>query len=279
MPWNTENAAQQMQTFRCAGTLIVAAPFRDGLIVAADTCATLGNGQRYAKHKLLIPTRPRRTVLAILGTGVVYPAPPADTSNILQFLWGTRPFLNLEQVACAAFEAGAEELTPESFRNALAACEVAAAMALRERPELAAQLDNHDFFTLFAANFQSLTGASVIASCRALVENRALRIVDPEWCEFAQASAFETRFYGEADYVRQNVLPNLGLRYVGLAARTVAEIPQQAAEDAAVNLIELASQIAKENPPACGIAAPVDVVLVAEDNRATPLRWATFESP
>lgn len=41
-----------MECLRSTGTLIVAGPSRDGLIIAADRCATLPDGQKYSKHNL-----------------------------------------------------------------------------------------------------------------------------------------------------------------------------------------------------------------------------------
>ncbi len=265
-----------MEHLRSTSTLIVTAPCRDGLIIAADTCATLSNAQRYAKHKLITPNRPPRTVLAVAGTGIVYPAAPAGTTEIIEFIRGAQPFLNLEVQARTSLENGPEELTADTFRDTVTACVAAATRVFQEHTELLTQLNNRDFFTLVTASFQPGTGASTIGSCRVRVEHGVLQVLDPEWFEFEQASRFETRFFGEADYVREKVIPHLGFKCIDLASRSVAEIPPETAENACVTLIQLASEIAVSDPPTSGIAPPIDVIFIGRSERPVCCRWASL---
>ena len=164
-----------MECLRSTGTLIVVGPSRDGLIIAADTCVTLSENQKYSRHKLIILSRPRRTVLAVAGDSRHYPLPPEGTTDIIDFIHNTTPLLNLEEVARTSLEAGPEELTEENFSDTAAICAEATNKLIQEHPEVLTKLKHTDFFHLLVASFQPSTGKSTIGTCRACVENQEVR--------------------------------------------------------------------------------------------------------
>lgn len=77
--------------------------------------------------------------------------------------------------------------------------------------------------------------------------------------------------------MRDKVLPHVPLAQLAMHGRPVAETPQQDAEQTAVNLVALASEIAVNDPPAYGIAQPTDVILISANDHPAPLQWAAIE--
>src|SRR5947207_10227233 len=59
-----------------SGTLVVATPSRDGLMVAADTRARLGPDVCDSHYKIVEPSRPDRTVFAVVGRSMHIEGPP-----------------------------------------------------------------------------------------------------------------------------------------------------------------------------------------------------------
>ncbi len=273
-----------MDCLRSTGTLIVAGPSRDGLIIAADTCATLPDGQKYSKHKLIILTRPRRTVLAVAGTVVIHPDPPEGTTDIIDFIHKTKPLLDLEEVAHDCLEAGPDELTEEIIRNTAAACTEAANELIRNHPEVLTKLKHPDFFHLMVTSFQPSTGKSTIGTCRACVENGVLRTLEPKWIEFEPSSVFDTLFIGESKWVKEEVVPQPEFMEIackcGVGSSSVADTTLETSEKVCVAIIELAAKTAASSryPPSSGIEPPIDVLFIGEKEPPVKRHWASFDN-
>jgi hypothetical protein len=69
-----------------AGTLVVVAPSRDGLIVAADSRARIDGAVCDSYHKITEPDRPDRTVFVVLGRSIYLEPPPSGLPEPCTYL-------------------------------------------------------------------------------------------------------------------------------------------------------------------------------------------------
>ena len=268
-----------MECLRSTGTLIVAKPSRVGLFIAADSCVTLGDRQKYPRSKLILLTRPRRTVLAVAGDSRHYPLPPEGTTDILAFIHNTTPSLNLEEVARACLEAGPEELTEIIIRDTASKCTEAANKLIRKHPEVLTKRKHPDFFHLVVASFQPSTGKSTIGTCRACVENEVLRTLKPEWIEFEQSNVSHARWIGDKKWIEEKVEPLEEYKAMTSIWRLVAQTTRKDAEDVCVKIIKLAAKIAaSDEPKSGGIALPIDGLFIGEKEPPERCQWASLDN-
>ncbi len=281
--------------YKCvSGTLVVLVPSSEGLVVAADSRAVhrrvvLGKKTECqisdTNYKIVEVARPFRTIISVPGTGVMHDVPEEQAGDLTNALATAPRLLDLPSVVKSRLERGPEELNEEMVRKEIPRdCQAAVRQATAQEPEHFRQFEGKDLCYVVVANYNCERRCSTIASFAIFIEPKCLNPTIQKFKveEFRDADLICTRFFGETDYVKKNVLQGEGKKLIArhdemLLKGTIRRVSAQEAKAAADNLIEAASEMAKIVQPEFGIGGEIDVVLLGASPEPVHLRWKKVE--
>jgi hypothetical protein len=229
------------------GTLVVTAPSRDGLIVAADSRARMNGAVCDSYHKITEPARPDRTVFAVLGRSMYLEAPPSGLPDPCTYLRQAPRIYDIDALVKTYLETSGANVATAGTEELAARCIEAIV----------------NWFSLLL----SPTGEP-------FVSEKETEVVAPT----SQRSAMR---FGESEFFQKQVLNGPGRQFLGRAWKEwttkarIADIDRSLALNAAVDMIEAAAKTANLLRADLALGGPVDAVLLGDQPRPQRLRWKT----
>ena len=198
-------------------TLVAIVPWRDGLVIAADSRLTFFGAQCDGAFKILVPERPARTVAVVTGDSVFVAPPPAGTADLCGYLASAPRLLDVEAVVTGVLERGGDD----PARKLSAAC-VRAVERFRARyPAALRGYTGREIFSVAVASHDPGAGAATVRSFVVRVRNgrvEAARVVETR---IDGRSSRGVWIYGETDWVNRVVYAGAGRRFLD-AGRSVS---------------------------------------------------------
>lgn len=271
------------------GTLVIAIPCREGLLVAADRRATVHGQTIDGDSKLAVLNGSPVTVIAVTGAGE-FIAPPRAGQSTASWLAQAPRLFDARSVLEKAIEQRGRKLSADMLAG-IADDLVSELRSFfnRRQPALLARYAGTDLCR--AVIFQCRGGsppARVMATFTVTISNsREISAAGDLVRTFAPEEPFEVCSFGETEYVIEHVLNGSGRaalspklkRLLALASSVrVADLQVAEAEYVARGLIMAAEVTSASNPipSGCGIGGGATVVLLRPDlveSRAQSLSW------
>jgi hypothetical protein len=263
-----------------SGTLVVAAPSKDGLIVAADRRARIG-GRDFCDlhHKITELASPDRTVLVVAGATIQIPAPPRDMGDACTYLRQAPRYLDIDALAKKHIEmSGTNSLT--AMDELAAACVETIAGFQKSHGDEIRGFWGKRMFTVILATYVPAERTAVIKRFSLMlrpdgepfISERDTQAVGPTSRNVILA-------FGESEFLHKEVLNGPGRQFLTGAYREwrtkarIADIDRSVAVNAAVDVIEAAAKTADLLHTDVAIGGPVDAVLLGEAAKPQRVRW------
>jgi hypothetical protein len=258
-----------------SGTLVVAIPCREGLLVGADRRSTLRGEQVDGASKLEVLDGSPITAITVTGTGEFISDPPAGESAAFWLAKAPRHF-DARAVVRTAINRRERTLEPATIHG-VADDLVSALRAFfnRHPPELLSRYAGEELCRAVMFQCRGNPPARVVATFTvAISKSREIGAADLVVRNFASTEPFEVCRFGETQYVDEHVLSDFGrasltpkLKDLLSASPPIAEFSAADAELVAHGLIIAASATSSSIPipSGNGIGGGVTVLLIRSD--------------
>jgi hypothetical protein len=264
------------------GTLVVTAPSRDGLIVAADSRARMDGAVCDSYHKITEPTRPDRTVFAVIGRSMYLEPPPSGLPDPCTYLRQAPRLYDIDALVKTYLEtSGANIATMETEELAARCIEAIVAVQKTHGDHIRAFWGTR-MFTVILATYAPVERTSTIKWFSLLLSPTGEPFVSEKETEVTGPADRRTAMrFGESEFFQKQVLNGPGRQFLGRAWKewttkaTIADIDRSLALNAAVDMIEAAAKTAKLLRAKVALGGPVDAVLLGDQPRPQRLRWKT----
>ena len=270
------------------GTLVVMAPSRDGLVVAADSRSLRANNRTCdTAYKIVAVKSAEPAVFAVTGLSKIHGhRPGADPCREPGMT-----ALDLEETARQQLERHGLPATVAAMTRLGEASIAAAQRAQTLDPRIAhlyATYRGKRVHEIALGSYDTTRQEAVLARVAVRVSALGtLEVTDETYVRrIGQQAERLLEHFGQSDYVNGPLLRHgqqhirTVLRFLGLNERldqvqrkTVADTSADAAVHAAVNLIEGAAALTATIPAEAPIGGPVDVVLLSKTKQVSRVRW------
>ena len=265
------------------GTLVLLVPFKDGLIVGADSRTIVLNTACDYQTKILIPRRPNRTIATVTGIGVQVNNPSSEVTDICQYIGSAPRALDIEKTVTEYLERSNTDIENIKLEEPAQQCVDAVRNFQLAWPLANLQFAGQELFQVVLANYNPNSKLGHIRGF--LVKLSAMLEPHYEQTESKEFSPQDPAGFtaaGEVNYLNQYVFRGVGRAFLSREAirflteqRSAAEISRQEAVAVAIDIIEATSKTTALIPAPYGIGGPVDVVLLGDEARPEKLRWKT----
>jgi hypothetical protein len=265
------------------GTLVVTAPSKDGLIVAADSKMDFGNDVICDfHHKISEPNRPDRTVVAVVGASLNMPAPPARGVLDCAYLRQAPRYFDINALAKNYLEtSGVNVATMKTEQLAALCIETIAAFQKARGNDIRSFWGNRMFRVILASYEPAERRSTVKSFSLSLRANGEPFVSEHETQVTGPASPRSMTATGETEFLQKQVMNGPGKQFLTNAYRewgkktTIADIGHSLALNAVVDMIEAAGKTADLLRANLALGGPVDAVLLGDQPRPQRLRWKT----
>lgn len=253
-------------------------PTTDGLLVAADSRAVLGERVFDEGFKIVELSRRHPTVLTVTGEGIFVETPPEHV-ELGPYLRGAARLLDAEGVVQRFLEANPQRLTSDIVQVLAEQCVTAIDRFQEQCPAIVERFAGAPMFTVVVGSFDPDHDRSLMAQVVTGVAEGGARgeVRSASLWEKHAGERRETYMFGDTDYVQRHVLVRREFlrKYRAFIAntRTVHETQVDEALGAATNLIEATARTTEGVADAPRIGGPIDVVLLGHDPQPRRLRW------
>jgi hypothetical protein len=266
-----------------AGTLVVTAPSKDGLIVAADSKMDFGNDVICDfHHKISEPNRPDRTVVAVAGASLNMPGPPAGVVLDCAYLRQAPRHFDINALAKSYLETSEVNVATMKMDQLAALCIETIAAFQKARGNDIRSFWGNRMFRVILANYEPAARRSTVKSFSLrLRANGEPFVSEHETQVTGPASPRIITATGETEFLQKQVMNGPGKQFLTNAYRewgkktTIADIDHSLALNAAVDMIEAAAKTSNLPRSDIVIGGPVDAVLLGNQPRPQRLRWKT----
>lgn len=264
------------------GTLVAMVPSQAGLVVAADSRATINGVACDTEYKIVVPTRPARTVISITGNGKFFRTADLNAATLCQDFAHAKPLLDIGAIVKTWLEAQDLDLTHLSLAALSATCLERVRDFARAWPNALASFSGREMFSVVLAAYDPADRTALIRNFVVAIapETSDPSVVRSEDYRFAPQDAKNDRVFGEGAYFEQSVVHGPGQQFFDAATKafiagnqTVAATPLDEAVDVATNLVAATERTTALVPAQTGIGGPIDVVLLGEKPQPEILRW------
>jgi hypothetical protein len=269
-------------------TLVLVVPTRDGLLVAADSRTTLMGNYWDICSKLIVPTRPSKSVGSVTGVprliklGWQIPAEQlkglSEQEQVSFYLQNAPRFMDIVRVVRSFLEQPGKP-NPDGLVESC--CK--AALSARGCVE---PWRGQEMFSVVLARYEAKPGiSSVLQLAFGIDKNLDPFLVARK--KFAVGSNDKQEFwvFGETAYTFQNVFEGVGRQFLSnetvnfrAGARPISEISVDEGSDFILDVMQATERTTKLVKPDSGIGGPTDIVLLGHEKHPQILRWKT-DSP
>jgi hypothetical protein len=276
----TPHAGSAAGSVAVGGSLVLAVPARDGLVVAADRRGKLGDsGYCDSYHKIVEPSRPDRTVLAIAGGALRVAAPPSEVSDPCAYLREAPRYFDIGALARNHLETSVANVATMDTDQLAALCVETIATFQKAHPDDIRGPWDRPLFVVILASYAPAERRSIVkifgvrlrANGEPFASDKKIHVLGP-------ASASDLLAFGEADFLQEQVLKGPGKQFLGSGYKEwrkktrIADVDRSLALAAAVDLIEATSKMVDLLPNRATIGGGVDAVLLGDQPRPQRLR-------
>jgi hypothetical protein len=263
------------------GSLVLVAPTKDGLIVAADSRVQIGAGDFCdSHHKIVEPSRPDRTVLAVVGGGMQIAAPPADVPDPCAYIRQAPRYVDIWALARNYLESSGAKIATMETDQLAALCVETIATFQKTRAEDIRGFWGKRLFAVILASYEPAERKSIVKVFGVrLRANGEPFASDKETLAVGPASRPTMSAFGEPQFLQKQVVNGPGKQFLSGGFKEwqektrTADIGRSLALKAAVDLIEAASKTVDLLRYETTIGGPVDAVLLGDPARPQRLRW------
>jgi hypothetical protein len=264
------------------GTLVLATPSRDGLIVAADTRARLGPDVCDSHHKIVEPSRPDRTVFAVVGRSMHIEGPPPAMPDPCTHLRRAARYYDIEALTRHYLEtSGAQVAAMETDRLAALCVETIATFQQTRGDEIRGFWGGRLFAVILMTHEPAARRSTIKRFSIHLGENGEPFASEKVTLALGPTDRPTLLPFGEFEFLKKQVVNGPGKQFLGGGFKEwqkkakIAEITPLLALDAAADLIEAASRSADLLRFEGVIGRTVDAVLLGDPPRPQRLRWTS----
>jgi hypothetical protein len=264
------------------GTLILATPTRNGLIVAADSRGKIGAGGFCdSHHKIVEPSRPDRTVVAVAGGGMQIVAPSSDASDPCAYLRQAPRYFDILALARNYLEASGASVATMETDELAALCVETIATFQKTRGDDIRGFWGKRMLAVILASYAPAERKSIVKVFGVYLRaNGEPFASDKETHVLGPVSRSTMLVFGEPQFLQKQVVHGPGKRFLSGGfkewekKKRTADIDRSLALTAAVDLIEAASKTVDLVRYETAIGGPVDAVLLGDQPRPQRLRWS-----
>jgi hypothetical protein len=257
-----------------SGTLVVAAPCREGLVVSADSLSTVTGGHAIpSKVKLKEVPGVNGTIFTVTGVGTWMPTPPPGV-DLGQWMITATPAFTIEPIIKAALAAYGDRPLAHQPLTAIAH-QVGGAIMKFLGPQGLAQHHGMQICQLVVFNYERTTRASSRYKCVFVGDAKGLHIRDVDLETLNPTDVFSYWPAGETSYVAAHVESRSGFarpvwekllngKFMG-ALPKVAETPREDAVLLCTSLIAATEEATKKIPAPSAVGGmPVTWLLTGD---------------
>jgi hypothetical protein len=266
-----------------AGTLVVAAPSRDGLIVAADTRARIGDSVVCdSYHKISEPARPDRTVVAVVGAGIQVPPPPAEMTDPCAYIRQAPRHFDINALVKTFLETSGANVATMGIEELAASCVETIVAFQRTRGDDIRRFWGDLMFGVMLATYVPAERTSIVKWFSVRLSPTGEPFVSEKETSLLRPTSQRMVIrFGESEFFQKQVFNGPGRQFLGRGWKEwrtkarIADIDRSLALAAAVDMIEAAAKTAKMQRSDPLIGGSVDAVLLGDQPRPQRLRWTT----
>jgi hypothetical protein len=267
---------------RAGATLVVIVPSADGLVVAADSRASVFGVSCDGQFKITDLRRPERTVVAVTGEAAFIAPPGAGVQDVCGYLKSAPRLLDISSVVKRSLERKKADPFKLSLDDLGAECVGEVERFRRGYPDALEEYAGREIFSVVIASYDPKSKSSVLlnfvvrmdAATRKTEAGRFTRVL------ISQRIRRGVWSFGETDYLNKNVFGGVGRGFLTadtlsfiLDGKPVSEARLEQAVAAATNIIEAAGKTTRIIPSPSGIGGPIDVVLLGDKRRPEQVGW------
>ena len=267
---------------RAGATLVVIVPSADGLVVAADSRASVFGVSCDGQFKITDLRRPERTVVAVTGEAAFIRPPGAGVQDVCGYLKSAPRLLDISSVVKRYLERKEADPFKLSLDDLGAECVGEVERFRRGYPDALEEYAGREIFSVVIARYDPHSKDSVVlnfvvrmdAATRKVEAGRFTRVL------ISQQSRRGVWSFGETDYLNKNVFGGVGRGFLTgdtvsfiLDVKPVSEARLDQAVAVATNMIEAASKTTRVVPSPSGIGGPIDIVLLGKKRHPEQIGW------
>ena len=259
-------------------TLVAVVPSRDGVVVAADSRLTFLGAQCDGAFKLIVPTRPARTLAVVTGDSLFVPPPPAN-ADPCRYLETAPRLHDINSVVAAALLKSGPEISTAAVSQA---CLRAVRAFARRYPGVLKPYASRDIFSVVLVSFDAVRKSTTLRNFVLRMDSTGQRASVARLTE-TQVGLKDSRdvwVYGETAWMSSAVYNGPGRHFLSPATlafladrRPLSEVPLLEAAAVAGNIVEAATRTALTTPPPSGIGGQVHVIAIGPQPQPQPLPW------
>jgi hypothetical protein len=263
-----------------SGTLVVAAPSKDGLIVAADSRARMDGVFCDSYHKITEPARPDRTVFAVIGRSMYLEPSPSGLADPCVYLRQAARLYDIDALVKTYLETSEANVATMGIEELAARCIETIAAVQKTHGDHMRGFWGTRMFAVILASYAPAERTSTVKRFSLLLSPTGEPFVSEKETEvIGPASRRVVMRFGESEFYQKQVVDGPGRQFLtgrfkewATKAR-VADIDHSVALNAAVDMIEAASKTAALLRANLALGGPVDAVLLGDQPRPQRLRW------
>lgn len=257
------------------GTLVVAVPLKEGLIVAADTRATIGGTYCDIDQKIIVPNSIKHTVAAITGLSKQYESKKDGQPDCEYYRSAPRRFdlQSALKTFLESYEGDESKINLETLAQ-LTSDEVARTERLH--PGSFAQFIGKDMLAIVLAQYNPQSRRSVIRRllCKVASDGNLSFSYDiditrgpndpPDLFAFGESDFLNRRVFsgeGRKKYVDETIMDLLRKR------TSIEEVSANDARSVAVHAIEATARAAKSEQISTGVGGAINVALIGHSKQ------------
>jgi hypothetical protein len=253
------------------GTLVAMVPSKAGLVVAADSRASVA--KRYCDNafKIVELKKPARTIITVTGEGIFVPPPGPAVSDLCEYVKTTPGLLDIEDIVRTYLQTANREIAKVRTEDVGQQYTTAVRQFRASFPGALRRYVAREMFSVVMAGYDPKRKTATVVS---FVVRIAAVTLDPEVTKIRRTETRpetprEVLAFGETDYLNQHVYGGAGRQFLSketiafiLAEKTVRETTLPEALAVAVDVVEATSRTTDLIPAPSGIGGPIDVVLL-----------------
>jgi hypothetical protein len=232
------------------GTLVLMVHSKEGLIVAADRRTVVHNTACDYQVKILIPTRPDRTIATVTGNGIDVKSPGPEITDICRYIRSAPRLLDIETIVTQYVERSNADIETLQLEELAQRCVDGVRDFQVTWPLALSRFAGHELFQVVLANynpnFKSARIRSFLVGLSTVLEPHYARITNREVSSQARRDVVAA---GETDYLNQFVYNGFGRRFLSQETinflseqGSVARTSRRDAVAVSIDIIEAASK-------------------------------------
>ena len=264
-------------------TLVAVVPSRDGVVVAADSRLTFFGAECDGAFKILVPSKPARTIAVVTGDAI-FVAPPPAGADPCKYMEAAPRLLDMNAVVADALSKTGPDPVRISTDSVSQACLRAVKAFAKSYPQSLKPYAGREIFSVVLVSYdagrKTATLRNFVVRMDAAGERAAVgRLTETK---IDAASPRDIWVYGETNWMSNAVYSGAGRRFLDPSTlaflaerRPIAEVSLYEAAAVAGNIVEAASRTAQIDRPPSGIGGQVHVIAIGPEAEAQPLPWSS----